>query len=228
MHTVHSAGRYVLIEVADSGVGIAPEMLPRIFEPFFSTKFQGRGLGLAAAQGIVVAHGGCLHAHSQLGQGTTFHMYLPATDRPVDRSPADESVAAVCDETILFVDDEEVVRLTACRMLRRQGFEVLVAADGQEGLETFQEFADKIDLVIFDMHMPKLAGAEFYYRLREINPQVKTIAASGYSESVALGTVDSSGLNAFVQKPFSFKDLIRIVRDVLDNKLVSRKSEPGL
>lgn len=223
MHTMHQAGNYVVIEVSDSGVGIAPEMLTRIFEPFFSTKFQGRGLGLAAAHGIVVAHGGCLHAHSRLGQGTAFHMYLPATDRPIDRSPADETIAAACDETILFVDDEEVVRLTACRMLRRQGFEVLVAADGQEALEILQAHGDEIDLVIFDMNMPQISGAELFYRLREIDSKVKTIATSGYSESVALDTVDARELDAFVQKPFSFKGLIRIVRDVLDGKAASRK-----
>jgi len=226
LHYQHPPGRYVHIEVSDFGGGIAPDALTKIFEPFFSTKFQGRGLGLAAAQGIVRSHGGCLHADSRPEQGATFHVFLPATDKPVDKSPADESTAPVCDETILYVDDEEVVRLTACRMLRRQGFEVIVAADGAEGLNAFRESAGKIDLVIFDINMPLLGGADFHEQLRAIDPAIKTIAASGYSESVALDSMDTSELSAFVQKPFTFSDLIRIVRDVLDDKPISRKSAP--
>jgi CheY-like chemotaxis protein len=227
LHYQHPPGRYAHIEVSDLGGGIAPDALTRIFEPFFSTKFQGRGLGLAAAQGIVRSHGGCLHADSRPEQGTTFHVFLPATDKPVDTSPADESIAPDCDETILYVDDEEVVRLTACRMLRRQGFEVIVAADGAEGLAAFRESAGKIDLVIFDINMPQLGGADFHEQLRAIDPAIKTIAASGYSESVALDSMDTSELSAFVQKPFTFSDLIRIVRNVLDDKPISRKSVPG-
>ncbi|MBN2080916.1 PAS domain S-box protein [bacterium] len=220
MHKVHTAGDYIFLAIQDTGCGIEPGMLPRIFEPFFSTKFQGRGLGLAATNGIVASHKGCLHAHSAVGEGTTFHVHLPAqADQEIKKEPAPAPAAvARADETILFIDDEEIVRTTARRMLAHRGYTVILAANGIEGLELYQQHVDEIDLVIFDMSMPQMSGADFYRHLRDYSPDVKAIAVSGYSQAVALADLDAGGIGAFVQKPFAFEELLKKVRAVLDDE----------
>ena len=212
----HPAGKYVHVTVADDGEGMDDETIARIFEPFFSTKFQGRGLGLAAVNGIVGSHGGCIYANSRPGAGSTFHVYLPSTDEEVTKQETEELAEARPGEMVLVIDDEEIVRLTARRMLQRRGFQVLTVSNAADGLQMLVNRGRDIDLVMFDMHMPRVSGLEFFRALRQLNTEVRAVAISGYNEAVALQDMDTSQLDAFIQKPFTYKSLVAKIRQVLD------------
>ncbi len=188
-----------------SDIGIAPEVISRIFDPFFTTKFAGRGLGLAAVRGIVQGHGGAMKVYSALGQGTTFKLLFPAS-RKEDKSrllTASEQAALKGTGTVLVIDDEEIVRRTAQATLERFGYEVVVAEDGQQGLDTFRRIADRVDVVLLDMTMPVLSGEETFRELRMIRPDIKVILSSGYNEVEAIRHFTGKGLAGFVQKPYT-------------------------
>jgi CheY-like chemotaxis protein len=216
-----AAGRYVVIVVTDDGVGMDRETLERIFEPFFTTKPKGMGsgLGLASAYGIVKNHGGAIHADSEPGRGTTIKIYLPASGRqPVPGERRDGAIVPGRRETILVVDDEQVNISVMLEMLEMLHYRVLPAGSGQEAIATYMEKKGEIDLVIMDMIMPGISGGRTFDLLREINPEVDVILASGYSVEGEARMIINRGCRGFIQKPFQMEELSRKVRDTLDNR----------
>jgi len=215
-HGEHPPGDYVHITVADSGQGMDAATLARIFEPFFTTKLQGRGLGLAAVQGIIRSHGGCIDVESRPGGGAKFSLYLPRTEMQLQDATASADSRLAGKETILFVDDEEVVREMARRALQRRGYKVLMAATGTDGLEQYLAHAAEIALVVFDMQMPQMGGGALLARLKALNPRLKTIASSGFNEALVLSEISDESPSGFLQKPYSPRELQSMVREVLD------------
>ncbi|MBN1843931.1 MAG: PAS domain-containing protein [Deltaproteobacteria bacterium] len=210
-------GNYVLLAVTDTGAGMDKETQERIFDPFFTTKEmrRGTGLGLASAYGIVKGHGGYIEAESEIGYGTTFSIYLPATEKKVEKSVLVDEQITKGTETILLVDDEEMVLNIGVQMLNRFGYTVLDAKGGREAVEIYQANKDKIDMVILDMIMPDIGGGEAYDRIKEINPEVKVLLSSGYSIDSEAKDILARGCDGFIQKPFTMKELSQSVREVL-------------
>ena len=213
-------GDYVQLTVTDTGSGMDKETQERIFEPFFTTKEMGRGtgLGLASVYGIIKGHGGYIDIDSGLGRGTTFTIYLPATDGKIEKTiePAQQIVKG--NGTILLVDDEDRVMDVGTKVLTRLGYTVLEARSGQEAIEIYKENKDKIALVLLDMVMPDVDGGETYDRMKEINPNVKVLLSSGYSIDSEAKEILERGCNAFIQKPFGMQELSQVIREVLDKK----------
>jgi PAS domain S-box-containing protein len=212
-------GDYVLLTVADTGHGMDKKTIEHMFEPFYTTKELGRGtgLGLAIVYGIVSQHGGHITCYSEMGKGTEFKVYLPAI--PAEIEPSSElsgEMPAFGTETVLLVDDEEFVRELGERVLSRNGYRVLTAANGVEGLTRYTEHKDSIAMIILDLVMPTMGGKDCLQELRKINPQVKVLVASGYSADATVQEVLELGVKGFVSKPFRFKDLLRQVRKTLD------------
>jgi len=218
-HAWAQAGRYVLMTVTDTGTGMDAATLERIFEPFYSTKEPGRGtgLGLATVYGIMDQHGGVIRAYSEPGRGTTFKVYFPVVERrATDVGTKIEGAAEGGSETILLAEDDVEVRELAQAILERAGYAVLTAADGEEALHVFRRRASEIDLVILDVVMPRLGGREAWERMRELEPGVPALFASGYSENaVHTNFVLDAGLS-LIRKPFARDQLLRAVRLVLD------------
>ena len=211
-----SPGYYVCLQVSDTGMGMSNETQARIFEPFFSTKFTGRGLGLAAVLGIMRGHRGAIKVYSELGRGTTFKMLLPPAEGTADVREAGPPVEAHPDSgTILVVDDEDTVRSVMKRILVRAGYTVLTAEDGIEGVAAFRAHRQEIRAVILDVTMPRMGGEEAYRQLRQIDPEVRVLLASGYSEQEATSQFAGKGLMGFVEKPFTPQTLLEKVRITL-------------
>ncbi len=210
------AGTYVFVEVADTGCGMAGEAKSRLFDPFYTTKSTGRGLGLAATLGIVRGHHGTIKVYSELGSGSSFKILLPASIQAV-RSPAMGEARSAWhgDGTVLLVDDEPAVQMVGKAMLERLGFQVLQADDGLQALQIYRHHADAIRLVILDMTMPRLNGEETFRELRRLNPKIKVILISGYNEQEATSHFAGKGLAGFLQKPFLFDDLEKAIASVL-------------
>jgi PAS domain S-box-containing protein len=213
-------GRYIAITVQDDGVGMDKKTLARIFEPFFTTKPKGMGsgLGLASAYGIVKNHGGAIHADSEPGKGTTIRIYLPASNnRPVTGEQREEELFTGR-ETILVVDDEPINISVMLEMLELLHYRVLPAGSGQEAVAIYMEKKAEIDLVIMDMVMPGISGGRTFDILREINPAVDVILASGYSVDGEARMIINRGCRGFIQKPFQLQELSRKVRETLDSR----------
>jgi PAS domain S-box-containing protein len=215
------AGRYVKVTVTDTGVGIAKKDLNRVFEPFFTTKEMGRGtgLGLASAYGIIKGHGGHIDVYSEVGLGTTFNFYLPASSQPVAMEAASGATAVRKGrETVLFVDDEEMIIEVGSEMLKELGYNVIVARSGQEALQIYSNRRSKIDIVVMDMIMPGMGGGETFDRLKQIHPGVKVLLSSGYSINGQASRIMERGCDGFIQKPFNLEQLSMRLREVLDKE----------
>jgi PAS domain S-box-containing protein len=210
-------GELVFLEVSDTGIGMDTGTLQRIFDPFFSTKFTGRGLGLAAVMGIVESHHGHVRIRSAPGEGTTFRILFPAVPDSADVGPPRVSATQWRGQgTVLVVEDEEGVREVVRRMLERFGFEVITAEDGIAALERLEAHQGAFAAVLLDLTMPRMTGQEALHEIRRLRPDVPMVLMSGYTEQeVASKLLDTAGgATGFLQKPFLPEDLTSVLRDV--------------
>jgi two-component system cell cycle sensor histidine kinase/response regulator CckA len=222
-HPVMKPGRYVLLSVTDTGVGMDEETQAHIFEPFFTTKERGKGtgLGLSMVYGIVQQSGGHISAVSAPGTGTSFKIYLPEATEAEEIDQADRLLPAPGGtETILFVEDEEALRKVGVDFLRSRGYDVLAAANGIEALHICRTTDRSIQLLVTDVIMPRMGGAELAKHAMALNPNLRVLYVSAYSgRALPLGALQPG--QSFLQKPFSMPDLARQVRAALDGKAVS-------
>jgi PAS domain S-box-containing protein len=219
-------GAYVCLEIADDGCGMGKEQLARVFDPFYTTKFTGRGLGLAALLGIVRGHRGAIQVESRLGEGTVFRLYFPVVARaaasaaPLLTPPSEIKKSAAVGAwqgsgLLLIADDEEAVRVVAKEILERQGFTTLVAVDGREAIDMFTARADEVAAALIDLTMPQINGQEVMEALRALRPELPIIITSGYSEQDILERFHQSPPTAFIQKPYRSRELVALVKKVL-------------
>jgi CheY-like chemotaxis protein len=228
-HRPLAPGDYVHISVADTGTGIKAEHLAKIFDPYFTTKQQGSGLGLTIVYSIIRKHNGHIEVESELGRGTTFHFWLPAlrepqVDLPEDRVEATKPLKG----RVLFMDDEGPIIQMAGLLLQRLGFDVEVARDGSEAVQKFEaahSAGRPFDLVVMDLTVPGgMGGREAMEHLRRIDPGVKAIVSSGYSSDPVLANYRMHGFRGMVVKPFKIEDLTRVLREAMRE---SRSPIPG-
>lgn len=210
-------GRYVKISITDTGIGMDEATRQRVFEPFFTTKGRGRGtgLGLASAYGIVKNHGGIITLYSERGHGTTFNIYLPVSASATVADASLERQVMKGTETILIVDDEDIVLDVGVEVLKTLGYRVLSARSGPDALEIYRQKTGEIDMVILDMIMPEMGGGRVFDAMKGINSAVKVLLASGYSLNGQASHILSRGCGGFIQKPFSIIDLSRKIREIL-------------
>jgi signal transduction histidine kinase/ActR/RegA family two-component response regulator len=213
-------GNYVLLTAKDTGVGMDKKTMEHIFDPFFTTKglARGTGLGLASVYGTVKGHGGYIDVESKKGHGTIFSIYLPASEKRVEEPAKSAEKIIEGSGTILLVDDEEIVLDVGVQLLKALGYTVLEAKGGREAVEIYRERKDKIDMVLLDMIMPGMGGAEAYDRMKEINPEIKVLLSSGYSIDGQATEILERGCNGFIQKSFNMKELSRGIREILDKE----------
>ena len=212
------SGDYMKISVTDTGTGMDEETRQKVFEPFFTTKekMHGVGLGLASAFGIIKEHGGIITVTSEPEKGTTFTIYLSASDKEVPKETCAAKTILTGNEAILLVDDEVSI-VEVCRdILVSMGYKIFTAESGQEAVKIYDLHKKKIDLVILDMIMPGLNGGETYKRLKFLNPHVKVILSTGYSGSEEAQKILDRGCSGLIQKPFRIEDLSQKIREILD------------
>jgi two-component system, cell cycle sensor histidine kinase and response regulator CckA len=212
------SGDYLLLKVRDAGMGMDQKVMDRIFEPFFTTKNLGRGsgLGLASAYGIIKGHGGYIDVESKKGQGTIFSIYLPASEKSIQKTLEIPERIIEGNENILLVDDEALVINIGVQLLEKLGYTVLEAQSGREAIKIFIEGNHPIDMVILDMVMPDMGGGEVYDRIKRIDPNVKVLLSSGYSIDGQATEILKRGCEGFIQKPFGMEDLSKKIREVLN------------
>jgi two-component system, cell cycle sensor histidine kinase and response regulator CckA len=226
------AGAYVVIAVSDSGSGMSPQVQARIFEPFFTTKRmnEGTGLGLSTVYGIVKQSGGYITVYSEIGQGTTFKIYLPRVDAAADSVVADESApmhSTTGGETVLIVEDDDALRIVACRALQQCGYEVLVASDGAAALEQCSRHEGGLHLVVTDMVMPEMSGIELAESIALGYPGIKVLLMSGYTRDETARRGIASERYAFLEKPFTPTKLAARVRELLDGGRIRVGMQPA-
>ena len=213
-------GNYVMLVITDTGIGMDKKTCERIFDPFFTTKEpgSGTGLGLASTYGIIKGHRGYINVESGKGKGTTFKIYLPASKTVVRNyeTVASEEQLLAKHETILLVDDEELIREVSREMLEAVGYNVLSAGSGKEAVNVYKKHQDTIDLVVLDLIMPEMGGGQVYDRLKEINPGVKVLLSSGYSINEEAMSIMKRGCDGFIQKPFRIINLSQKIQKILD------------
>jgi CheY-like chemotaxis protein len=212
-------GDYVQLEVADTGIGMSEEAATRIFDPFFTTKPTGRGLGLAVVQGVVHAHRGAIRVMSKPGAGATFQILLPCVQHPeretraaAARRPVDECLSGA--GKILIIEDEDTLRVAVARMLRKRGFSVIEAKDGNSGVDLFIANALEIDIVLLDISLPGKSGPEVLRELQQIRTDVKVIITSAYGKEKVTTSLDSSQRWGYIQKPYRIDELISLLGNV--------------
>ncbi len=212
------SGHYVKISVTDTGVGMDENTRTRIFEPFFTTKEMGHGsgLGLASAYGIIKGHEGMITVYSEKGHGTTFNIYLPVSGKEVIEMEQRAHKMLRGLETVLLVDDEQIIRDVTGAMLNGLGYEVLIARSGEEAIDIYKVNRDRIAIVIMDMIMPGMGGGMVFDRLKTMNPAVRVILSSGYSLDGEANEIMERGCRAFLQKPFQFDELSQKIRQIID------------
>ena len=212
------AGNYVKTSVTDTGSGIGKDIIERIFEPFFTTKDVGKGtgLGLASAYGIIKNHNGIIRVYSEIGNGTTFNIYLPAADDNAAEEIIVTSELLKGKEKILLVDDEEETIQVEELMLKELGYSVLPALSGQEAVMLYKENMVGLDLVALDMIMPEMNGKDTFDELKRLNPKVKVLLVSGYSLNKQIEELMERGCDGFIQKPFDIVQLSQKLREVLE------------
>ena len=217
LHSINP-GNYVKISVTDNGTGMDQATQRRIFEPFFTTKGMGlgTGLGLASAYGIIKNHGGIINVYSEVGRGTTFTIYLPASTKAIFEEKIIPAEARKSTESVLIVDDQDMILAVARDMLKALGYQVFTAQGGKEALAIYNENKESIDVVILDMIMPSISGGETFDKLKAINPHVRVILSSGYSINGQATEIMQRGCNGFIQKPFNIKELSQKIREVLE------------
>jgi two-component system, cell cycle sensor histidine kinase and response regulator CckA len=219
-------GRYVMLVISDTGIGMDAPTVGRIFEPFFTTKELGKGtgLGLATVYGIVKQHHGFLNVYSEVGKGSTFRVYFPSSTGCASQPQPDIATVSVTgSETILVAEDHEGVRAVANEILNSHGYAIILAANGQEALQLFRQDPTRIDLAILDVAMPGLSGAEAFIEMTAIRPDLPVVFTSGHTfASAALNSNIAAGA-VFLQKPYALKALCQIVRSTLDRY---RQSSP--
>jgi len=210
-------GDYILLTVADTGIGMDHKTLDHIFEPFFTTKELGRGtgLGLASVYGIIKGHGGYIDVESEKGYGTTFKIYLPASVKKVQEGIKTAGLIMKGTGTVLLVDDEEEVLNVGDGFLKAMGYQVITAHDGKEATEVYRKHQESIDLVVLDIVMPVMGGSEVFDRLKKINPDIKVLLSSGYSIDGEATKILERGASGFIQKPFNIKQLSQSIHEIL-------------
>jgi CheY-like chemotaxis protein len=212
-------GPYVIIGVADTGTGIAPEVIDMVFDPFFSTKGPGRGsgLGLSTAVGIVQGHGGFINVSSELGAGSQFDVYLPAASAQFTEQSRERQMAAPAGDgaLILLVDDEALIRETAAAILQRRGYQVLAASDGVEALELYRQRRPEIRAVILDMMLPGIDGPSVMEEFERLDPNLPLIVSSGLPVRGRVADRISARRGAFLPKPYSDEQLLAAVADAV-------------
>jgi CheY-like chemotaxis protein len=214
-----AGGRYLRLSFSDSGGGIRPEHLARVFEPYFTTKAGGAGLGLATVYSIAKKHHGHVAVESQLGRGTTFHLWLPAAQQqPAATTPSGSPFDPMCGR-VLFMDDEEGIRTMVQELLARVGLEIVAVPDGAAAIAAYEQArkdGQPFDVVVMDLTVPgAMGGREAMERLLVIDPQVKAIVSSGYSKDPVLANHRAHGFRGMVPKPYRVADLTKVLREVL-------------
>lgn len=211
-------GRYAHVSVTDTGIGMNEKTLKHIYDPFFTTKekSRGTGLGLASAYGIIKNHAGIIHAESKTNHGTTFNLYLPISEKFVQKELPSEKNIYNGTETILIVDDEDMIIEVGQALLKRLGYQVITAKSGEEALEVVHREGAGVDLVILDMIMPGMDGGRTFDGIRETCPEMPIMLASGYAIDGQAEKIMNRGCNGFIQKPFSVSELSQKVRQILD------------
>jgi CheY-like chemotaxis protein len=212
-------GNYVKVAVTDTGSGMDAATRDRIFEPFFTTREMGRGtgLGLASVFGILRNHAGHVTVYSEKGHGTTFNIYLPASEKSAPQTKIVTDDIRPGKETILLVDDEKMILEVGQKLLEKLGYRVKTAGGGREAIERYRREQDAIDLVILDMVMPTMGGGQTYDALKTINPDIPVLLSSGYSLNGQASDILERGCRGFIQKPFDLGSLSRKLRSILDD-----------
>ena len=217
-----TAKEYIVISVSDSGIGMNEETRSRIFEPFYTTKELGKGtgLGLSVVYGVINNHRGFIDVESEAGKGTTFHLYFPVKTREIradSTSMTHRENSPAGNETILVVEDEDMLLELVKALLEEQGYHVMTARDGQEGIELYSAHHEEIACVLTDMGLPKLGGWEMFLKMKQVNPSVKAVLASGYCDPKVRSEMIGEGAKDFISKPYVADQVLRRIREVIDN-----------
>jgi PAS domain S-box-containing protein len=221
-------GDYLRLEVSDNGCGMTEETRRKIFDPFFSTKFAGRGLGLAVVQGAVRAHGGAIDLMSAPGRGTSVQILFPcdgqaAQSPPTNTVPAAAGPIPCAAGTVLLVEDEDILRISVSKMLAKKGFCVIEAADGSNAIELFRNRKDDIDVILLDMTIPGASSREVLEEAHRLQPEVKVILTSAYNWERASHGMDASRIKGFIRKPFELVELLQLLRDTITSPAGARR-----
>ncbi|MGL4370363.1 MAG: response regulator, partial [Spirochaetota bacterium] len=217
-HAEAFPGWYWMISHCDTGVGMDSDTMHKIFDPFFTTKEKesGTGLGLVMAYSIVHQHGGFIQVYSERETGSSFNVYFPENSHAEGNEDQQEPVSAEKGTgSILVIDDEEIIRLIAEKMLRECGYDVTLAENGKDGIRRYKEMSKKADVILLDMAMPGMSGNEVYRELKKFDPGVKVLLTSGFRQDGRVEEALKLGINGFIQKPYSLRELSQKIKDII-------------